>query len=177
MESLILSDVIGDDLSSIASGPTAPDPTTFEDVAAILGRYSLTTEVPGAVRRRVEQGVRGEIADTPSEGDPVFDRVINRLVGTNSRSLEAAGQRAAEMGFQSLVLTEPLLGEARGAPAVFQEALLRHGHQKPATGDSRWRRDHGDLTWQRTRRAEPGDGARLLHCTLNQLRRRGAGCS
>jgi len=122
LESLILSDVIGDDLSSIASGPTAPDPTTFEHVEAILARYELLDQVPPSVRQRVERGCRGEIAETPTTGDPVFERVCNRLVGSNAQSLSAARRCAEDLGFQILVASAELLGESRQAAALMAAA-------------------------------------------------------
>jgi len=126
IEALILSDVIGDDLSSIASGPTAPDPTSFQDALDILVRYELRESIPAAVRRRFEQGVAGQIADTPAAGDPVFSRVENRLVGSNRQSLSAARDWAREQGFEVVIASSELLGEARDAAAE----LLAFGRQQ-----------------------------------------------
>lgn len=117
IESLILSDVIGDDLSSIASGPTAPDPTSFRDAQDILVRYELVEVVPAAVLRRLDEGATGEIADTPTVGDPVFSRVENRLVGSNRQSVAAARDWANEHGFPVVIASNELLGEARDAAA------------------------------------------------------------
>ena len=130
VEALILSDVIGDDLSSIASGPTAPDPTTFESVSEILARYDLTSSVPEPVRRRIEQGTDGSIADTPTAGDPAFDRVENRLVGSNSLSLTAAQRRAEKLGFDTVVVSDALLGEAREAATLMASAMQRERSRK-----------------------------------------------
>jgi hydroxypyruvate reductase len=122
VESLILSDVIGDDLSTIASGCTVPDPTTFEDVLWILRQYRLLSEVPDSVRQRIEQGLAGKIPETPKEGDPVFSRVVNRLVGSNGVSLAAARQQAADFDYRAVVVSEALCGEARRAAEVLVES-------------------------------------------------------
>lgn len=122
VEALILSDVVADDPSVVASGPTAPDPTSFQDVREILVRYGLSTKVPPRVWARVAQGVRGAIADTPTAGDPVFDQVVNRLVGANSQSLAAACGRAEALGFETVVVTHALVGEARDAAIVIEDA-------------------------------------------------------
>jgi hydroxypyruvate reductase len=126
VEALILSDVMGDDLSSIAGGPTAPDPTTFQDVEEILTRYDLNSELSPSVRSRIEQGARGEIADTPTAENPVFERVANRLVGSNSQSLAAARSRAADLGFETLVFSEALVGEAREAAVLIESSVRRN---------------------------------------------------
>lgn len=125
VESLILSDVIGDDLSTIASGCTVPDPTTFEDVARILDSYGLRSEVPASVRRRIERGRAGEICETPKPGDPAFSGVVNRLVGSNRVSLEAARRRAAELGYSVIVASEALCGDARQAARALAEAARK----------------------------------------------------
>jgi hydroxypyruvate reductase len=124
-ESLILSDVPGDDLSTIASGPTAPDPSTFAEAHEVLTRHALLADVPLAVRLRLEKGLAGEIAETPGEGDPVFEHVRNRLVGSNRQSLEAAEKRAASLGYRTVLIREAVVGEARGAGARLADRLHR----------------------------------------------------
>ncbi len=130
VESLILSDVIGDDLSVIASGPTVADPTTFADCRAVLAARGAWIDLPAAVRDRVEAGCRGEIDDTPKPGDPIFDRVEDRLVGSNGQSLDASAKRAAELGYEVEIVDRALVGEARDAG----EALAR---RLEATGGAR----------------------------------------
>ena len=90
--SLLLSDVIGDDLDVIGSGPTAPDASTFDSVAAILRKYKIYDRVPEAVRARIERGLRGEIAETPKAGDEMLSRTQNLVVGSNV-STEIIGER------------------------------------------------------------------------------------
>jgi hydroxypyruvate reductase len=111
--SLILSDVIGDPLDVIASGPTAPDPTTFADAVAVLERRGVMARVPASVRSRLEAGVRGRIEETPKPGDPVFARVTNTVIGNNALVVEGAAAEARRLGYHVLVLTRSLEGEAR----------------------------------------------------------------
>jgi hydroxypyruvate reductase len=113
VESLLLSDVVGDDLDVIGSGPTAPDASTFADAFAILQKYGLVERVPASVRQRLEQGVRGELPETPKAGDRLFRRVRNVLVGNNRLALDAAALRARALGFRTLVLASEIQGETR----------------------------------------------------------------
>lgn len=115
--SLIMSDVIGDPLDFIASGPTAPDTTTFADAAAILRKYEV--KAPPAVEKRFEAGVHGSIPDTPKPGDPLFERVSNVIIANNRLLVDAAARRAAQLGFRNLVLGTDLEGEAREVAQVF----------------------------------------------------------
>ena len=122
--SLILSDVPGDPLDAIASGPTAPDPTSFQDAARILRRYGLWDKVPPGVRAHIEAGVRGEINETPKPGDPVFELVQNVIVGSGRTAAEAAAREGARLGYRTLILTTTLEGEAREVAKVLA-ALAR----------------------------------------------------
>jgi hydroxypyruvate reductase len=113
VEALLLSDVIGDDLDVIGSGPTAPDASTFAVAAGILQRYGIRDRVPAAVRERIERGERGQIAETPKPSDPLFARVRNTLVGGNRLALDAARKCARRLGFRTLVLASEVQGETR----------------------------------------------------------------
>jgi hydroxypyruvate reductase len=110
---LMLSDVIGDNLDTIGSGPTAPDASTFVGARAVLERYGILERVPAAVRERLEQGVAGRIPDTPKPGDPLFARVRNAVVGSNDLALRAAAARARALGYRPLVLSSMIEGETR----------------------------------------------------------------
>ena len=118
VESLLLSDVIGDNPGVIGSGPTAPDETTFVTVKTILKKYGLDDRVPRAVRERIEQGLLGSIPETPKPSDPWFRRVRNTVVGSNRMALAAAARRARELGFRPLVLASEIQGEAREVARV-----------------------------------------------------------
>ena len=90
MISLLLSDVIGDDLDVIGSGPTAPDASSFGSACAVIEKYGLGGKIPRAVRKRLERGAAGELEDTPKAAHPVFRRVQNLLVGSNALAVTAA---------------------------------------------------------------------------------------
>jgi len=112
--SLILSDVVGDPLDTIASGPAAPDTTTFNDAISILKKYDLWKNVvPKTVKKRLEDGLREEIPETPKPGDEVFEKTHNVIVGNNRTAALAACQEAKELGFNSLLLSSMVEGEAR----------------------------------------------------------------
>jgi len=113
VEALLLSDVIGDNLDTIGSGPTAPDESTFAGVAGILEKYGLSDRVPESIRGRIAAGVRGEIAETPKAGDPVFTRVRNSIVGSNRIALAAAARHARALGFRTTILSSSIEGETR----------------------------------------------------------------
>ena len=113
--SLIISDVIGDPLDVIASGPTAPDPTTFDDALAILDRYGLRAKVPPAVLAHLERGRAGALDETPKALPP---SVRNLVLGNNSRALAAAQRQAEELGYAVLNLGSRIEGETRHAAVV-----------------------------------------------------------
>ncbi len=111
--SLIVSDVVGDPLDVIASGPTVADASTWADVRGVLRRYGLLHQVPPVVRQRLEMGVAGRLADTPKPGQDFFDRVRNLIVAGNRQALLAGLARAGELGYRGLLLSSSLTGEAR----------------------------------------------------------------
>jgi hydroxypyruvate reductase len=111
--SLILSDVVGDPLEVIASGPSVPDPTTFGDAWSILERYAIVEEVPASITRHLRAGVEGRVAETPKPGDPLFDRVQNVIVGSNRLAAQAAALEAQRLGFDTILLSTFVEGEAR----------------------------------------------------------------
>lgn len=111
--SLILSDVVGDPLDAIASGPTAPDPTTFADAWAVLERYDLIEQVPAAVRQRLRSGLEGHLPETPKPGAALFRHVQNVIIGSNRLAAEAAFEAARAWKFNALLLSTFVEGEAR----------------------------------------------------------------
>lgn len=135
MVSLILSDVIGDNLDIIASGATAPDPGTFGDCIEILSRYGLTERIPEPVCRHLSEGSRGRAEETPTSGDPVFDLVDNRIVGSISDALSAAENESRRLGFTPIVLSSMIQGEAREVAKVLcavAKEVRRSGRPIPA---------------------------------------------
>jgi len=111
--SLILSDIVGDPIEYIASGPTSPDPSTFRDAYSIVVKYGLMEKLPRSVVERIERGLRGEVPETPKPGDVVFNNVRNIIISNNMKSLIAMEKKAVELGYNTLVLTSFSEGEAR----------------------------------------------------------------
>jgi hydroxypyruvate reductase len=116
---LILSDVIGDRIDTIASGITAPDPTTFQDALSIVRKYNLEDKLPQAVRDHLARGARGEVPETPKAGDPVFRSTDNIILGNNTLACRAARKTAERLGYHARILSTTLAGEAAEAGACF----------------------------------------------------------
>ncbi len=116
--SLILSDVIGDPLESIASGPTAPDPTTFSDAWQVIEKYRLESALPASIGNYLKKGVAGEAPETLKPGDPIFRNVHNLILGNNLKALQAAREKAKEFSYRPLILTSRVQGEAREVARV-----------------------------------------------------------
>jgi hydroxypyruvate reductase len=112
---LILSDVVGDPLDVIASGPTVGDPTTFADAMAVLARYELADKVPESVRDYLRKGALGEHPETPKPGAQELAGVINLLIGTNSLAIQAAEKKALELGYKTTILSSTITGETKEA--------------------------------------------------------------
>ena len=110
---LLLSDVIGNDVSTIGSGPTVPDPSTVQDAHTILESYDLWKRIPQSVRVHLQQGLRGKVPETPKPGSRAFRRASHHIVGNNRLAVEGLAQKANAIGIQSLILTTTLTGEAR----------------------------------------------------------------
>lgn len=134
--SLLLSDVIGDDLDVIGSGPAAPDSSTFADARDVLEKYGIYSHVPPAVKQRIEDGISGVVEDTPKSGDPIFERTRNVVVGSNRLAVDAAVKRARELNLKPLVLSTFIEGEtreiARMHAAVAKEILTSGRPLKPS---------------------------------------------
>lgn len=111
--SLMISDVIGDPPDVIASGPTAPDTSTYQDAMDVIRKYHIEEKVPGSVIDILNQGIRGDIPETPKEHDPVFRNVQNIIIASNKRAIETAGDAAIRMGMDAVVLSSEITGEAR----------------------------------------------------------------
>lgn len=123
------SDVPGDKFESIASGPTAPDPTTYKDALEVLERYGLLGKVPESVVRILKEGARGERPETPKPGDPVFKNVANVLVASNIDVLRDLENRLASDGYNTLILTSRLDGDSsevgKALASITLEAMER----------------------------------------------------
>ncbi|MGC9117287.1 MAG: glycerate kinase type-2 family protein, partial [Conexivisphaera sp.] len=128
--SLIVSDVVGNPVDSIASGPTAPDPTTYAEALDVLRKYGLDGRFPNS-ERILGMGARGLLEETPKPGDPVFSRVINRIVLDNRPALRAMAREARRMGYSAQILTESMEGEAREV-GRFLGSLSTRGRRRAA---------------------------------------------
>jgi hydroxypyruvate reductase len=126
---LVVSDVTGDDPTNIASGPCAPDPSTYEDAIAVLDRYAVRP--PPAVAAHLTRGVRGEIAETPKPGDRVFAKTENRVIATAQQSLQAAAEYFRGNGVTPAILGDSVTGEAREVAKVY--AALARGIRQHGT--------------------------------------------
>jgi glycerate 2-kinase len=127
LHALILSDVLGDDLSAIASGPTVPDPSTFAEAVRILQARKIWERLPGTVRAYLQQGTRGLAPETPKPGDPVFQNTGHTLIGSNTISLKAAARTAKRLGYQTVIYSDRLCGIARETAEQWVEATADKG--------------------------------------------------
>lgn len=132
---LIISDVVGSPLDVIASGPTAPDPTTFLDAWEVVKRYGIMDQLPPALIDHLQRGLRGEAPETVKPGEALWDRVANEVIATNATAAEAAVAAARQRGLNTMLLTTYLEGEAREvgrvAAALARELALHGGPLQP----------------------------------------------
>jgi glycerate 2-kinase len=129
----VVSDVIGDDLASIGSGPCVPDPATASEVRRMLEAAALWERIPPAARELVSAAEAGKTAETPKPGDEAFARVTLEVIASNRLALEAAAARAAAEGLAPEIVAAPLAGEAATAGATLAAVLLQHcGHSGPS---------------------------------------------
>lgn len=122
---LILSDVIGDELTAIGSGPTTPDPSTYQDAIAVLKRRRIWMKTPASIRRHLQHGARGNISETPKPGAARFRRVQQEIIGNNESALVAAAGAATQAGLRTMLVTTPITGEASKAGAIFASLANR----------------------------------------------------
>jgi len=128
---LILSDVVGDPLDVIASGPTVPDKSTFGDCMAILKKYELLEEVPESIQARIQRGIKGEIEETPKAGNPIFEKTHNVIIGSNIIAVKAAEGKARELGYGTIILSTFIEGETREVAkvhAAIAKEILKTNH-------------------------------------------------
>jgi len=131
---LILSDVVDDPLDSIASGPTVPDPTTFEDAIEILQHHRLWREAPASVKKMLLDGQKGLVPETPKPRDKVFDKVHNIVIGNTMTATQAAYKSLKKAGLHALLLTSCLEGQARDVGTMFASManeVVKSGHPVP----------------------------------------------
>ena len=122
---LLLSDVIGDRLDVIASGPTAPDGSTFDDALAVIAKYGLREKMPPRVMAHLERGAGGQVPETVKDGDRCLDKTRNVIVGAISLALDAAQEKSRQLGLATKIIGAELQGEARNAAHFLAQAARR----------------------------------------------------
>jgi len=123
METLILSDVLGDQISMIASGPTSLDETTYKDAWGIIHKYHIKDEIPKSIINHLIEGMRGEAQETVKSGDKVMRNVTNNIIGSLTTAITSAEKAAKELGYNTMILSTKLIGEAREIGRVFGSVL------------------------------------------------------
>ncbi len=131
VRAILISDVLGDRVDVIASGPFAPDESTFAEALGVIRRYRIEAKIPPTVLRHLERGVKGLVPETPKPGDRVFEQVRNIVAAGNATALAAMAARAASGGFHVAVRSEPMAGEASAAAASLVEEARREFAKNP----------------------------------------------
>jgi glycerate 2-kinase len=122
--SVILSDVAGNLIDVIASGPTVPDPSTFREAIQVIEKYDLTSGLTNGILNYLKDGSAGNHPETPKPGDPVFSKTFNILAGTNMTALEASAKEAANLGFTAFIADDKVRSDVETtAQAIFEKAL------------------------------------------------------
>jgi len=120
----ILSDVVGDQLDVIGSGPTVPDPSTFDEAWEILKKYDLLKEISLSIQKHLQSGKEGKVEETPKPGEVVFEKVYNNLIGSNILALLEAKKEAESLGLNAVILSSSIEGDTREA-ARFHTAVAK----------------------------------------------------
>jgi glycerate 2-kinase len=162
----IVSDVIGDDLASIGSGPCVPDPTTATEVRALLEGADLWRRIPESARKLVISAQAGTTPETPKPGDEAFARVTLELIASNRLALEAAAKRAAELGLTPLVMGTPIAGEASAVGASIATRLLNNCGRSSAPPSTAFVVIGGGETTVRLGESSSGLGGRCQELAL-----------
>ncbi len=132
--SLILSDVVGDDLDVVASGPTVPDSSRFIDCMEIFDKYNIMKKLPPAVVNHIQAGISGKVHETPKAGDPIFENVNNIIIGSNFEAIMAAKKEAESLGYNTLVLSSMIEGETKHVAHVhgaIAREIIKTGNPLP----------------------------------------------
>lgn len=120
---LIISDVTGNPIDVIASGPTVPDPSTFGDALNVITKYALESDVTQGVLNYLKEGVNGIHPETPKQNDPLFYGTLNIIAGTNLTALQSAEGRAGELGYHPYIITSDLAGDVESACGSIIDAV------------------------------------------------------
>jgi glycerate 2-kinase len=129
--SFILSDVIGDPLDVIASGPTAADASSFQDAYSVLKKYGLLHKINSSIIDWLQKGLNKEIEETPKPGANFFKKTFNYLIGTNLIALEAAAIKAKQLGFTPFIITDKMSGEVNEESKKLVHHLNTQSYSQP----------------------------------------------
>jgi glycerate 2-kinase len=166
---LVISDVIANDLGTIASGPTYWDPSTYPEARAILECYGLWDSASAMVRARIEDGEKGRAPETLKEGDPVFERVSTFVVGDNMTALRAAKHEAEKRGFEPIFLSSSDSGEARRTAAGYAAFLAELACSAPRLPRPLCLLAGGELTVTVKGRGRGGRNTEFVLATLVEM--------
>ena len=164
---LILSDVVGDPMDMIASGPTVPDPSTYADALDIISNYHLEQYLPSSISKHIKDGNERNILDTPKPGDPVFQGQTSFVIAGIGDALRGGLRQAQKEGFQSTILPEALVGEARQVGLRFAELLCQPSISAAQTPTCLIA--GGESTVTLTDSIKPGKGGRNLELALSAV--------
>ena len=126
---LILSDVVGDPMDVIASGPTVADTSNFMDAACVIKKYELYKQLPQSTIEYIVRGVAGVVAENPEVYDPCFKNTKNKIIGSNQTALEAASKKAVEKGFETHIITNRLQGDYTRVADFILQTIDQHDHK------------------------------------------------
>jgi glycerate 2-kinase len=162
--SLLLSDVVGDDLDTIASGPTAPDKSTFSTVHQVLQQYQLWHVIPESIRRHLTKGLDKLIADTPKINEAFFTNTFTQIIGSNKIALGAAAQLATQLGYHTIIYKENVTADTvKFARALLQQYKDYNGPLPACILAG------GETTLQVTGTGKGGRNQHLVLCALDEL--------
>lgn len=161
---MIISDVVGDDPATIASGPTSPDSTTFEAAKNVLLKYGIWNLIHESIREHIHKGVCKEIEETPKAGSFLFEKNHNKIIGSNKICLEAAKLKAEQLGFHTIILTDKMTGDTDTLSRKFILNLIEYEGIKPACillG--------GETSLQVSGNGKGGRNQHFVLCAMNEL--------
>jgi glycerate 2-kinase len=161
---LIISDVVSDDLGSIASGPTVPDHSTFADAYKVLEKYNIWIEVSESVRTYITKGLKNEIDETPKPGSLFFKNTFSEIIGNNNLALEAAKICASQAGYHVVILNNALSGDTDPEARKFVQYLLNYDGNIPACFIM-----GGETTLKVTGNGKGGRNQHFALCALHEL--------
>lgn len=162
--SFIISDVPHDELDVIASGPTVPDASTFQEANAILEKYNLLSALPQSIRQHIENGIKGAIEETPKSGDPLFYNTVNRIIGNNKMAVLAAATMAKILGYHPHIIDHLITGDAETEAKNLVDLADRYSGQKPVCIIQ-----GGETTVKVTGKGKGGRNQHFVLIALNEL--------